>query len=181
MTETLTISPKEAAARLGLGRGTVYRLLWTGRLPAVKVGKRPHYRVPVRAIEEVLPVSEATYAPGVLAVPTVRVHGEFDLTGSVTGGIGPTPALWLVVFAGLVVFAVLLLGWRKRGRRGPGRRTKRKRYAPGPRLPPTTVCRPWRTSRRESRTAQPSCGAGACLPPRLIPVKSLSPRLNSNL
>lgn len=50
----LTVTPYEAAARLGLGRGTVYRLLKAGRLPAVKVGRRPHYRIPVRAIEEVL-------------------------------------------------------------------------------------------------------------------------------
>jgi excisionase family DNA binding protein len=50
----LTLSPHEAAARLGLGRGTVYRLLKAGRLPAVRVGKRPHYRIPVRALEEVL-------------------------------------------------------------------------------------------------------------------------------
>ena len=50
----LTVSPHEAAARLGIGRGTVYRLLKAGRLPAVKVGKRPHFRIPVRALDEVL-------------------------------------------------------------------------------------------------------------------------------
>ncbi len=50
----LTLSPHEAAARLGLGCGTVYRLLKAGRLPAVKVGKRPHYRIPVKVLEEVL-------------------------------------------------------------------------------------------------------------------------------
>ena len=50
----LTVSPHEAAARLGLGRGTVYRLLKAGKLPAIKVGRRPYYRVPVRAIEEAL-------------------------------------------------------------------------------------------------------------------------------
>jgi len=52
--ETLTLSPREAAARLGLGRTLVYRLLRAGRLPAVKVGSRPHYRVPVKALEEAL-------------------------------------------------------------------------------------------------------------------------------
>ncbi len=50
----LTVTPHEAAARLGIGRGTVYRLLKAGLLPAVKVGRRPHYRIPVRAIEEAL-------------------------------------------------------------------------------------------------------------------------------
>jgi len=50
----LTVGPHEAAARLGLGRGTVYRLLKAGKLPAIKVGKRPHYRIPVKALEEVL-------------------------------------------------------------------------------------------------------------------------------
>jgi len=52
--DTLTVSPHEAAARLGLGRGTIYRLLRAGRLPAVKVGRRPHYRIPVAALERVL-------------------------------------------------------------------------------------------------------------------------------
>jgi len=50
----LTVTPYEAAARLGLGRGTVYRLLKAGRLPAVKVGRRPHFRIPIAALERVL-------------------------------------------------------------------------------------------------------------------------------
>lgn len=50
----MTVSPHEATARLGLGRGLVYRLLKAGRLPAVKVGRRPHYRIPVRVLEEAL-------------------------------------------------------------------------------------------------------------------------------
>jgi excisionase family DNA binding protein len=54
MAEVMTVTPLEAAARLGLGRQLVYRLLKAGRLPAVKVGRRPHYRVPVRALEEAL-------------------------------------------------------------------------------------------------------------------------------
>jgi len=51
---SLTLSPHEAAARLGIGRGTIYRLLKAGRIPAVKVGKRPHYRIPVRVLDELL-------------------------------------------------------------------------------------------------------------------------------
>jgi len=52
--EALTVNPREAAARLGLGRGTVYRLLRCGRLPSVRVGRRPNYRIPTAALEEVL-------------------------------------------------------------------------------------------------------------------------------
>jgi excisionase family DNA binding protein len=52
--EVLTVSPAEASARLGLGRGTVYRLLRCGRLPSIRVGRRPNYRIPVAALEEAL-------------------------------------------------------------------------------------------------------------------------------
>jgi len=52
--EALTCSPWEAAARLGLGRATVYRLLKAGRLPAVRVGRKPCFRIPVKALEEAL-------------------------------------------------------------------------------------------------------------------------------
>ena len=51
---TLTVNPREAAARLGLGRGTVYRLLQTGRLPCIRVGRRPNFRIPVVAIDQAL-------------------------------------------------------------------------------------------------------------------------------
>jgi len=51
---SLTVSPHEAAERLGIGRGTVYRLVKAGRLPAVRVGKRPHFRIPVAALERAL-------------------------------------------------------------------------------------------------------------------------------
>jgi excisionase family DNA binding protein len=54
MSETLTISPKEAAQRLGIGLTTTYRLLRLGRLRAVRIGTRSNFRVPVRAIEEAL-------------------------------------------------------------------------------------------------------------------------------
>jgi len=54
MAETLTITPHQAAARLGLGRQTVYRLLRAGKLPCVRVGARPNYRIPIRALEEAM-------------------------------------------------------------------------------------------------------------------------------
>jgi excisionase family DNA binding protein len=54
MRESLTVSAKEAAHRLGIGLTTTYKLLRLGRLPAVRVGTRPNFRVPVRAIEEAL-------------------------------------------------------------------------------------------------------------------------------
>ncbi|HUT74245.1 MAG TPA: excisionase family DNA-binding protein [Armatimonadota bacterium] len=56
--EVLTVNPAEASARLGLGRGTVYRLLRCGRLPSVRVGRRPNYRIPVAALEEALKNSD---------------------------------------------------------------------------------------------------------------------------
>jgi excisionase family DNA binding protein len=52
--ETLTVNPREAAARLGLGQRTVYRLLKSGQLPAIRIGSRPHFRIPLRVLEEVL-------------------------------------------------------------------------------------------------------------------------------
>jgi excisionase family DNA binding protein len=54
MSEALTVSPKEAARRLGIGLTSTYRLLRQGRLRAVRVGTRPNFRVPLRAIEEAL-------------------------------------------------------------------------------------------------------------------------------
>jgi len=60
-TTSLTVGPKEAAARLGLGRVAVYRLLREGRLPAVRVGR--HYRIPVRALEQALKRPESLSLP----------------------------------------------------------------------------------------------------------------------
>ena len=54
MAEVLTVSPKEAAQRLGIGLTTVYKLLRHGRLRAVRVGTRPNFRIPIRSIEEAL-------------------------------------------------------------------------------------------------------------------------------
>ena len=56
--DVLTLSPHEAAARLGVGRGTIYRLLKAGKLRAIRVGKRPHYRIPLKVLEEALTYPE---------------------------------------------------------------------------------------------------------------------------
>lgn len=54
MRDALTVSPKEAAQKLGIGLTTTYRLLRLGRLRSVRIGTRPNFRIPVRAIEEAL-------------------------------------------------------------------------------------------------------------------------------
>jgi excisionase family DNA binding protein len=54
VSEVLTLNPKEAARRLGIGVNTCYRLIRLGRIPAVKVGGRPNYRVPAKALDELL-------------------------------------------------------------------------------------------------------------------------------
>jgi len=61
MSEALTVTPQEAAARLGMGRASVYRLLKEGRLPAVRLGRV--YRVPLRALEAVLERPESLSLP----------------------------------------------------------------------------------------------------------------------
>jgi len=61
MSEVLMVTPREAAAKLGLGRASVYRLLREGRLPAVRLGRV--YRVPVRVLEEILARPESLSLP----------------------------------------------------------------------------------------------------------------------
>jgi len=61
VSQALTVTPQEAAARLGMGRASIYRLLREGRLPAVKLGRV--YRVPVRVLEEVLERPESLSLP----------------------------------------------------------------------------------------------------------------------
>ena len=72
MSETLTISAKEAAQRLGIGLTTTYRLLQSGRLRAVRVGTRPNFRIPVRAIEQALAEPER------LSIGTAYRHRVLD-------------------------------------------------------------------------------------------------------
>ena len=49
---SLTVSPYQAAARLGFGRQSVYRLLREGKLRATKLGR--NWRIPVAALEQAL-------------------------------------------------------------------------------------------------------------------------------
>ena len=58
--QTLTISPPEAAEILGIGLTTTYRLLRRGLIPAIRIGSRPNYRIPRRALEHWLDNLEGT-------------------------------------------------------------------------------------------------------------------------
>jgi len=49
MTKQAEVSAIEAARKLGLGLDYLYSLLWTGRLPGRKVGRR--WRIPVEAVQ----------------------------------------------------------------------------------------------------------------------------------
>ena len=51
---SLTLSPREAAAALGVGQGAVYQAIRDGRLPALRIGRKPKLRIPKMAIEELL-------------------------------------------------------------------------------------------------------------------------------
>lgn len=48
----IVLSPAEAMEVLGVGKNTIYRLLNTGKLPAVKIGRM--WRIPVSALDELL-------------------------------------------------------------------------------------------------------------------------------
>ena len=48
--EPLLLSPADVAARLGVGRSAVYRLIADGRLPIVQVGRRA--RIPLDSLRE---------------------------------------------------------------------------------------------------------------------------------
>ena len=50
MKQKTELTAVESARRLGVGLDYLYSLLWTGKLPARKVGKQ--WRVPAEAIEE---------------------------------------------------------------------------------------------------------------------------------
>jgi len=54
MTDCATLSVPEAAKLLGVGRITMYRAVQDGRVPALKVGRKPKYRIPKRVIERLL-------------------------------------------------------------------------------------------------------------------------------
>ena len=50
--EDLTISVREAARRLGIGKSLAYDSVKRGEIPAIRMGSR--YRVPVRALERLM-------------------------------------------------------------------------------------------------------------------------------
>ena len=50
--ELLAFTPAQVAEKLGLGRTTVYQLLSSGRLPAIRIGRS--VRVPAGALHEFL-------------------------------------------------------------------------------------------------------------------------------
>ena len=57
MKKQLELSAVEAARKLGIGLDYLYSLLWTGKLPGRKVGKR--WRIPTEAVEAKLKVRGA--------------------------------------------------------------------------------------------------------------------------
>jgi excisionase family DNA binding protein len=54
MTDCATLSVPEAAKLLGIGRIAMYRAVRDGRVPALRVGRKPKYRIPTRVIERLL-------------------------------------------------------------------------------------------------------------------------------
>jgi excisionase family DNA binding protein len=54
MAEVLTYSVTEAARVLGVGQHSVYEAIRDGRLPAIKVGRKPKLRIPKVAVQELL-------------------------------------------------------------------------------------------------------------------------------
>ena len=54
MSDSLTISVKEASCLLGVGANSVYRAVRTGRLPALKVGRKPRLRIPRAAVQRLV-------------------------------------------------------------------------------------------------------------------------------
>jgi excisionase family DNA binding protein len=59
--EALTLTPQQAATKLGIGRASMYALLRQGRVPSVRLGRI--YRVPVRVLEEMLARPESLSLP----------------------------------------------------------------------------------------------------------------------
>ncbi len=54
MTDCATVSVSEAAKLLGVGRLAVYQAVREGRLPALRIGSKPKFRIPRLAIEQLL-------------------------------------------------------------------------------------------------------------------------------
>jgi len=66
MTEYLTV--KEAAQILKMSQSAIYRAIYRGEIPAVKVGKS--VRIPARALEESL----KPFQPLQLDMPVIQVN-----------------------------------------------------------------------------------------------------------
>jgi excisionase family DNA binding protein len=54
----LGLSTAEAARRLGVHKGTIYRLIENGQLPAARISPRGDYRISVKAIDRLLDGNE---------------------------------------------------------------------------------------------------------------------------
>jgi excisionase family DNA binding protein len=54
MMDCATLSVPEAAKVLGVGRIAMYRAVCEGRVPALRVGRKPKLRIPKVAVEELL-------------------------------------------------------------------------------------------------------------------------------
>jgi len=54
MEASLTVGVREAARLLGIGEQSIYQAIRDGRLPAIRVGRKPKLRIPKVAIEELL-------------------------------------------------------------------------------------------------------------------------------
>lgn len=63
MTSAQTVSVQEAAAILGVGRSRFYEMVRQGRVPVLKVGRKPRYRIPRRAVERFLDEPELFNRP----------------------------------------------------------------------------------------------------------------------
>ena len=53
--ERKAYSPREVQEMLGIGKATIYRWLYSGKIKAVKIGKM--WRIPAEAVEELLNTS----------------------------------------------------------------------------------------------------------------------------
>ena len=54
MADVMTYSVMEAARALGVGQRSVYAAIRDGRLPALRVGRKPKLRIPKVAVQELL-------------------------------------------------------------------------------------------------------------------------------
>ena len=58
LVQRLGLTTSEAARRLGVHKGTIYRLIESGQLPAARVSPRGDYRISVKAIDRLLDGNE---------------------------------------------------------------------------------------------------------------------------